>query len=147
MSKQCKCEHWQQCPICMPHRFDANGNLLPPEPTPLQAARNRIEELERDVAFAMSKCECKNDDDCRNLAKLHEPVSSRCDCGKQNISLKELATFEKEIELLTEVMDAERNKQKILLEDIIKCWNGSTDREDMLRALITIERKAIKSLK
>lgn len=19
--KQCKCEHWQQCPTCMPHRF------------------------------------------------------------------------------------------------------------------------------
>lgn len=27
--KQCKCEHWQQCPVCMPHRFDAEGNLLP----------------------------------------------------------------------------------------------------------------------
>ena len=46
MSKQCKCEHWQQCPVCMPHRFDSNGNLLPPEPTPLQAARIRIEQLE-----------------------------------------------------------------------------------------------------
>jgi hypothetical protein len=46
MSKQCKCEHWQQCPVCMPHRFDKNGHLLPPEPTPLQAARIRIEELE-----------------------------------------------------------------------------------------------------
>lgn len=39
--KQCKCEHWQQCPVCMPHRFDANGALLPPEPTPLEA----LEEL------------------------------------------------------------------------------------------------------
>jgi hypothetical protein len=46
MSKECKCEHWQQCPVCMPHRFDKNGHLLPPEPTPLQAARIRIEELE-----------------------------------------------------------------------------------------------------
>lgn len=49
MSKECKCEHWQQCPVCMPHRFDKNGHLLPPEPTLLQAARIRIEELERDL--------------------------------------------------------------------------------------------------
>lgn len=48
MSKECKCEHWQQCPVCMPHRFDKNGHLLPPEPTPLQAARIRIKELERE---------------------------------------------------------------------------------------------------
>ena len=43
--KQCKCEHWQQCPVCMPHRFDAEGNLLPPEPTPLQAAQAQIKAL------------------------------------------------------------------------------------------------------
>lgn len=43
--KQCKCEHWQQCPVCMPHRFDAEGNLLPPEPTPLEAARAEIKRL------------------------------------------------------------------------------------------------------
>ena len=41
--KQCKCEHWQECPVCQPRRFDANGNRLPPEPTPLQAARAQIE--------------------------------------------------------------------------------------------------------
>jgi hypothetical protein len=46
--KQCKCEHWQQCPVCMPHRFDADGNLKPPEPTPLQAARAQID---RDTAL------------------------------------------------------------------------------------------------
>jgi len=51
--KQCKCEHWQQCPICMPHRFDAEGNMLPPEPTPLQAARTEIERLTAELA------ECK----------------------------------------------------------------------------------------
>ena len=45
--KQCKCEHWQQCPTCMPHRFDAEGNLKPPEPTPLQAARAEIEALKQ----------------------------------------------------------------------------------------------------
>ncbi len=43
--KRCKCEHWQQCPICMPHRFDAEGNLLPPEPPPLEAARAEIKRL------------------------------------------------------------------------------------------------------
>ncbi|MBT9158951.1 MAG: hypothetical protein DDT26_00200 [Dehalococcoidia bacterium] len=41
--KQCKCEHWQECPVCQPRRFDADGNRLPPEPTPLQAARAQIE--------------------------------------------------------------------------------------------------------
>jgi len=45
--KQCKCEHWQQCPTCMPHRFDEEGNLKPPEPTPLQAARAEIEALKQ----------------------------------------------------------------------------------------------------
>lgn len=47
--KACKCEHWQRCPVCMPHLFDSDGNLLPPEPTPLQAARNRINELELEI--------------------------------------------------------------------------------------------------
>ncbi len=45
--KQCKCEHWQQCPTCMPNRFDEEGNLKPPEPTPLQAAKAEIEALKQ----------------------------------------------------------------------------------------------------
>jgi len=45
--KQCKCEHWQHCPVCMPHRFDEEGNLKPPEPTPLQSARAEIEALKQ----------------------------------------------------------------------------------------------------
>ena len=49
MSKQCKCEHWQMCQICMPHRFDEHGTLLPPEQTPLQAALNRTNELELEI--------------------------------------------------------------------------------------------------
>ena len=48
--KTCKCEHWQQCPVCMPHRFDGEGKLLPPEPTPLQAARNETESLRQQLA-------------------------------------------------------------------------------------------------
>ena len=50
MSKQCKCEHWQQCPVCMPHRFDGDGNLLPPEPTPLQEARQEAQQLRDQLA-------------------------------------------------------------------------------------------------
>ena len=42
---KCKCEHWQICPVCSPSRFDADGNLLPPEPTPLEAARTQITAL------------------------------------------------------------------------------------------------------
>ena len=59
--KQCKCEHWQQCPVCMPHRFDADGSLLPPEPTLLQAARTEIASLKqrlfemRNAAIDMAK--------------------------------------------------------------------------------------------
>ena len=41
--KQCKCEHWQQCPTCQPSRFDAQGNRLPPEPTLLQDCRAKLE--------------------------------------------------------------------------------------------------------
>jgi len=47
--KQCKCEHWQQCPTCMPHRFDKEGNLKPPEPTPMQAAKAEIEALNQRI--------------------------------------------------------------------------------------------------
>ena len=25
MTKQCKCEHWQDCATCAPQRFDADG--------------------------------------------------------------------------------------------------------------------------
>lgn len=59
---QCKCEHWQQCPVCMPHRFDAEGKLLPPEPTPLQAARTRIAELERQQAVLVEALEEARDE-------------------------------------------------------------------------------------
>lgn len=58
--KQCKCEHWQQCPICMPHRFDAEGNVLPPEPTPLQAARTEIERLTAELADYRKALEVRN---------------------------------------------------------------------------------------
>ncbi len=50
MSKQCKCEHWQQCPVCKPHRFYGDGNLLPPEPTPLQEARQEAQQLRDQLA-------------------------------------------------------------------------------------------------
>jgi len=48
--KTCKCEHWEVCPVCKPEWFDRWGNRLPPEPTPLQKANGRIEELEQQLA-------------------------------------------------------------------------------------------------
>ncbi len=47
--KTCKCEHWEVCPVCKPEWFDRWGNRLPPEPTPLQKANGRIEELEQQL--------------------------------------------------------------------------------------------------
>jgi uncharacterized coiled-coil protein SlyX len=48
--RTCKCEHWEVCPVCKPEWFDSEGNRLPPEPTPLQKANGRIEELEQHLA-------------------------------------------------------------------------------------------------
>ena len=48
--KSCNCEHWEVCPVCKPEWFDSEGNRLPPEPTPLQKAHGRIEELEQQIA-------------------------------------------------------------------------------------------------
>lgn len=45
----CKCEHWQSCPSCMPHLFDESGARKPVEPDPAQA---RIRELEAQLADA-----------------------------------------------------------------------------------------------
>ena len=58
--RKCKCEHWQQCPVCMPHRFDAEGNVLPPEPTPLQAARDEVERLTAELADYRKALEVRN---------------------------------------------------------------------------------------
>lgn len=44
--QQCRCEHWQECPVCKPRRFDKDGKRLPPEPTPLQDARSKLEAME-----------------------------------------------------------------------------------------------------
>lgn len=30
----CKCEHWQSCPKCMPNLFDEAGHRLPVMPSP-----------------------------------------------------------------------------------------------------------------
>lgn len=48
--RTCKCEHWAVCPVCKPEWFDNEGNRLPPEPTPMQKANGRIEELEQQLA-------------------------------------------------------------------------------------------------
>lgn len=60
----CKCEHWQQCPTCMPHRFDDDGNVLPPEPTPLEDCRKKLgcalEVLEQFSNYVMKE-QCSTD--------------------------------------------------------------------------------------
>ena len=43
--KDCKCEHWQNCPICAPQRYDENGKRKPPEPSPLQAELRAMREV------------------------------------------------------------------------------------------------------
>jgi len=43
--RNCNCEHWQICPTCQPERFDSEGNLKPPEPTPLQACQAQVKAL------------------------------------------------------------------------------------------------------
>lgn len=48
--RTCKCEHWEVCPTCQPDWFDREGNRLPPEPTPLQAANKTIEDLKQQLA-------------------------------------------------------------------------------------------------
>lgn len=48
--RTCKCEHWEVCPVCKPNWFDSEGNRLPPEPTPLQAANGVIESLRQQLA-------------------------------------------------------------------------------------------------
>ncbi len=53
--KTCKCEHWAVCPICQPEWFDNEGNRLPPEPTPLQAANKTIEELKQQLTELADK--------------------------------------------------------------------------------------------
>lgn len=50
MTRRCKCEHWQVCPVCAPQMFDGDGNLLPPEPTPLEAAKQEIKRLRAELA-------------------------------------------------------------------------------------------------
>lgn len=42
--KNCNCEHWQICPTCQPELFDSEGNMRPPEPTPLQACQAQVKD-------------------------------------------------------------------------------------------------------
>ena len=56
--QQCRCEHWQECPVCAPHRFDKDGKKLPPEPTPLQDARAKLEAMESHAKRLALSLEC-----------------------------------------------------------------------------------------
>ena len=39
----CKCEHWQECPTCTPHRFDAAGNRKAPQSDPIPRQRKPLD--------------------------------------------------------------------------------------------------------
>jgi hypothetical protein len=39
---KCKCEHWQECPTCTPHRFDAAGNRKSPKSDPIPRQRKPL---------------------------------------------------------------------------------------------------------
>lgn len=56
--QQCRCEHWQECPVCKPRRFDKDGKRLPPEPTPLQDARSKLEAMESHAKRLALSLEC-----------------------------------------------------------------------------------------
>lgn len=48
---QCKCEHWEECHVCMPHRFNSDGTRKPPEPVyELTASAMREAIRQRDSA-------------------------------------------------------------------------------------------------
>ena len=71
--KTCKCEHWEVCPVCKPEWFDRWGNRLPPEPTPLQKANGRIEELEQQLATFHSAVEHVTEDGCTRRSFVAMP--------------------------------------------------------------------------
>jgi hypothetical protein len=54
----------------MPHRFDASGNLLPPEPTPLQACRAQVTALTSALFQAQEAAKALQDENKRLNAAL-----------------------------------------------------------------------------
>ena len=81
--KICKCEHWAVCPICKPEWYDNEGNRLPPEPTPLQAANGRIEELEQQLAEQAEAIDLQLHTDAR-IMELEQQLA---DAQKQIVEL------------------------------------------------------------
>ena len=71
--RTCKCKHWEVCPTCQPDWFDIDGNRLPPEPTPLQKANGRIEELEQQLATFHSAVEHVTEDGCTRRSFVAMP--------------------------------------------------------------------------
>lgn len=53
---KCKCEHWQICPMCAPHFFDADGKRKPPELTPLQECRAALDALRQAAKITVAAC-------------------------------------------------------------------------------------------
>lgn len=117
--KTCKCEHWAVCPVCKPEWFDRWGNRLPPEPTPLQKANGRIEELEQQLATKDAEIERlktvpmkyrrmafnaqlqdENAQLCQQLAEAQTQSARRleglCKCGIEKDKLREQVTLLRE---------------------------------------------------
>lgn len=57
MTQQCACEHWQICPTCSPNRFDAEGKMLPPPLTPLQACQAKLDALKEASKLMLEELE------------------------------------------------------------------------------------------
>ncbi len=53
---QCKCEHWEQCPVCMPHLFNPDGTRKPPE-TVYELTASAMREAIRQRDSAQSSAE------------------------------------------------------------------------------------------
>lgn len=51
--KQCKCEHWQTCPVCKPELFRTDGERKSARVLALGAQRNDLQELVTAVKDAL----------------------------------------------------------------------------------------------
>ena len=79
MTKQCKCEHWEQCPVCMPHRFNDDGELLPIPLTPLQQAREDVAGLRMALAQSETMIERLQSQIDRAVILLRDIAAEPCD--------------------------------------------------------------------
>ena len=114
--KQCKCEHWEQCPVCMPHRFDANGELLPIPLTPLQEAQETIAALMQDLQTTTDALGHANHD-----LMVRETVKDD-KITEQAAEIEKLHRQCEDAILLNEPAYKEQAERIKALEDQIKDW-------------------------